>query len=422
MAEATAKGACSPPTKKQRTDDCSDAVDSTTDQGCVGDRDPHFLTSFKDFEVVRILNNDEEHKSVVVECQIKGKEGVAVAQLQKLPFNAQKLGDILSSGTTLKTLFQNDIYYNKTALVPPDLNEMKATIIYPAEEKHILRYEKQPSSFIQETPQLYREVTKRFIETSSLGKEVPHRRKRKRKRKIKHMMMKVLVSLERTLDIHKCFTHNHQHETEENNKTNSMVSPQPQMNEDNRQMQNSHILPDHQRAEEKSNTQLQWIYNILDHKKEVDRIVFEDPDPDTGFILLPDLKWTGEQMEDLYLQAIVRRRDITCLRELDASHLPLLKNLLEKGSAAIKEKYGIPAHKLRVYLHYQPSFYHLHVHFSALSFEAPGTWAGKAHLLSSVISNIETCSDHYQKVTLPYTLKDNAPLSAMFKAHGYFSE
>lgn len=42
--------------------------------------------------------------------------------IQKLPFNAQKLGDILSSGTTLKTLFQNDIYYNKTALVPPDLN------------------------------------------------------------------------------------------------------------------------------------------------------------------------------------------------------------------------------------------------------------------------------------------------------------
>ncbi|MPC17645.1 m7GpppX diphosphatase-like [Portunus trituberculatus] len=336
MAEATAKGACSPPTKKQRTDDCSDAVDSTTDQGCVGDRDPHFLTSFKDFEVVRVLNNDEERKSVVVECQIKGREGVAVAQLQKLPFNAQKLGDILSSGTTLKTLFQNDIYYNKTALVPPDLNEMKATVIYPAEKKHILRYEKQPSSFIQETPRLFREVTKRFIETSSFSKE--------------------------------------------------------------------------------------WIYNILDHKKEVDRIVFEDPDPDIGFILVPDLKWTGEQMEDLYLQAIVRRRDITCLRELDASHLPLLRNVLEKGSTAIKEKYGIPAHKLRVYLHYLPSFYHLHVHFSALSFEAPGTWAGKAHLLSSVISNIETCSDHYQKVTLPYTLKDNTPLSAMFKDHGYFSE
>lgn len=39
---------------------------------------------------------------------------------------------------------------------------------------------------------------------------------------------------------------------------------------------------------------------------------------------------------------------------------------------AIMEKYGIPAHKLRIYIHYLPSFYHLHVHFTALSFDAPG--------------------------------------------------
>ncbi len=31
----------------------------------------------------------------------------------------------------------------------------------------------------------------------------------------------------------------------------------------------------------------QWIYNILDHKKEVDRIIFEDEDPVNGFVLLP---------------------------------------------------------------------------------------------------------------------------------------
>ncbi|XP_050736336.1 m7GpppX diphosphatase-like [Eriocheir sinensis] len=336
MAEATPKGDnSSPPHKKQRTDDCSDAVDSTTDQGCVGDRDPAFLTSFQDFQIVRILSHDEQHKSVVVKCCIKGREGDAVVQLQKLPFNTDKLEDILSSGTSLRTLFQNDIYYNKTALVPPELNEVKATVIYPAKKKHIQRYETHPSSLIHETPQLYEEVTKRYIETSSFSKE--------------------------------------------------------------------------------------WIYNILDHKKESDRIVFEDPDADTGFILVPDLKWTGEQMEDLYLQAIVHRRDLGCLRDLTAKHLPLLRNMQEKGSAAIKEKYGIPAHKLRVYLHYLPSFYHLHVHFTALSFEAPGTWVGKAHLLSSVISNLETCSEYYQRATLPYTLKDNSPLSAMFEEKGYFS-
>ena len=34
---------------------------------------------------------------------------------------------------------------------------------------------------------------------------------------------------------------------------------------------------------------LQWVRNILEHKAETDRILFEDPDPENGFILLPDL-------------------------------------------------------------------------------------------------------------------------------------
>lgn len=40
----------------------------------------------------------------------------------------------------------------------------------------------------------------------------------------------------------------------------------------------------------------QWVYNILQKKAEVERIVYEDPDPDTGFILLPDFKWNQKQV------------------------------------------------------------------------------------------------------------------------------
>ncbi|PVU85385.1 hypothetical protein BB559_001098 [Furculomyces boomerangus] len=36
-------------------------------------------------------------------------------------------------------------------------------------------------------------------------------------------------------------------------------------------------------------SRIQWVYNILDHKAESERIIFEDKDPQTGFILLPDL-------------------------------------------------------------------------------------------------------------------------------------
>jgi m7GpppX diphosphatase len=43
-------------------------------------------------------------------------------------------------------------------------------------------------------------------------------------------------------------------------------------------------------------TAIQWVYNILDKKKEVERLLFEDPDPELGFMLHPDLKWDQTQV------------------------------------------------------------------------------------------------------------------------------
>jgi m7GpppX diphosphatase len=39
----------------------------------------------------------------------------------------------------------------------------------------------------------------------------------------------------------------------------------------------------------RGNGRLNWVYNILEHKAESDRIIVEDSDPKEGFILLPDL-------------------------------------------------------------------------------------------------------------------------------------
>lgn len=39
---------------------------------------------------------------------------------------------------------------------------------------------------------------------------------------------------------------------------------------------------------------------------------------------------------------------------------------------AITGKYGLEKSQQRIYLHYQPSFYHLHVHFTSLQFTPPG--------------------------------------------------
>jgi m7GpppX diphosphatase len=76
------------------------------------------------------------------------------------------------------------------------------------------------------------------------------------------------------------------------------------------------------------------VYNILNKETEADRIIFEDADPDIGFILLPDMKWDRQDTTALYLQAIIHRRDIKSIRDLDQSHLPLLRNILEKGKVS----------------------------------------------------------------------------------------
>ena len=81
---------------------------------------------------------------------------------------------------------------------------------------------------------------------------------------------------------------------------------------------------------------IDWVYNILEHKKESERIVYEDLDPETGFVLLPDFKWSCKQIEDLYLLAIVQRRNLKSIRDLNHRHLPLLEKLWKDGTRAIQ--------------------------------------------------------------------------------------
>uniref|UniRef100_A0A672KCK8 m7GpppX diphosphatase n=2 Tax=Sinocyclocheilus grahami TaxID=75366 RepID=A0A672KCK8_SINGR len=162
----------------------------------------------------------------------------------------------------------------------------------------------------------------------------------------------------------------------------------------------------------------QWVHNILEKKAEADRIVFEDPDPDTGFVLLPDFKWDQKQLQDLYLIAIVHRRDVKSLRDLTSEHLPLLTNIRSKGEDAIQQQYGIPQRKLRMYLHYQPSYYHLHVHFTSLEFDAPGCRVERAHLLSDVIQNLQADSSYYRNRSLAFPLRADDGLLLRFKEAG----
>ena len=87
---------------------------------------------------------------------------------------------------------------------------------------------------------------------------------------------------------------------------------------------------------------IQWVYNILEGTKEADRVILQDQSDETGFTLLPDLKWDQDQVEQLYCVAIARRRDIGSLRDLTTEHLPLLKNIMDSSCSIIKVRFHSP--------------------------------------------------------------------------------
>ncbi len=60
---------------------------------------------------------------------------------------------------------------------------------------------------------------------------------------------------------------------------------------------------------------------------------------------------------------------------------------MDAPTQAIEQRHGIQPHQLRMFVHYQPSYYHFHVHFchTGLGNNGPGAAVGKAHLLDDII-------------------------------------
>lgn len=293
---------------------------------------------FSGFRVKKVLRESARDKIIFLHGKVNetsededGEDAVVI--LEKTPFQVEQVAQVLAGSPELQLQFSNDIYSTFQLFPPRPLTDVKATVVYPATEKHLQKYLRQDLRLVCETGADYKSVTLPHLETQSLS--------------------------------------------------------------------------------------VQWVYNILDKKAEADRIIYENPDPADGFVLIPDLKWNQKQLDDLYLIAICHRRGVRSLRDLTAEHLPLLRNILQEGQDAIQQRYQVPADRLRVYLHYLPSYYHLHVHFTALGFEAPGTAVERAHLLAQVIENLEQDPAYYQHRSLTFALRADDPLLQLLqKAHG----
>jgi m7GpppX diphosphatase len=120
---------------------------------------------------------------------------------------------------------------------------------------------------------------------------------------------------------------------------------------------------------------LNWVFNILEGRTEQEDVLYREFGTE-GFLILPDLNWDRKTIESLHLLGLVERRDLWSVRDLKKEHVEWLKHMREKlVTAAIQLYPQIEGDQIKLYVHYQPTYYHFHVHVVHVQLEAGGTQA-----------------------------------------------
>lgn len=167
---------------------------------------------------------------------------------------------------------------------------------------------------------------------------------------------------------------------------------------------------------------LNWVFNILDGKTEQEDVILRahssqaaSQADDQGFLILPDLNWDRKTLTSLHLLGLVERRDIWSVRDLKKKHVPWLHSMRHKLLDAATSLYpSIDEDQIKLYVHYQPTYYHFHIHVVHVMLEAGATQAtGKAMGLDNIISQLEIMVDEeagMDQVSLTYTLGEASDL------------
>ncbi|KAK7510920.1 HIT-like domain-containing protein [Phyllosticta citriasiana] len=290
------------------------------------------------FRLERLLNQDQAGRRISLLGSIQSKPAILIAERAAFSIEANHLKNFNASLSNVQNLGANDIYFWFLARAASDSNssnqpaDLKLNLIYPCTEKHIKKYSQQGIRLISETPEIYKNHVRPYIEK--------------------------------------------------------------------------------QRGEGR----LDWIFNIVEGRTEQEDVFYREHGEE-GFLVLPDLNWDRKTMTSLHLLGLVERRDIWSVRDLQKRHVTWLKHMRERLLEATVKLYPeLEKDQLKLYVHYQPTYYHFHIHIVHVALEAGATQAtGKALGLENVISQVENIvgtdeSAGMSDVSLTYTVGEASEL------------
>lgn len=139
-----------------------------------------------------------------------------------------------------------------------------------------------------------------------------------------------------------------------------------------------------------------WIYNIIDDISEQESILYRDD----KCIVFMNYFWDGKDIDKMQLLCMPVDRSLRSIRSLDASHICLLEHMKQVTLQVIREKYEVSEEYIRMYFHYEPSTYHLHIHFVNIAANEGHSSVEYSHELNSVMFNLSIMSDYYKVAKL----------------------
>ncbi|MCJ1250873.1 hypothetical protein MMC30_008101 [Trapelia coarctata] len=179
-----------------------------------------------------------------------------------------------------------------------------------------------------------------------------------------------------------------------------------------------YVRPYMQRKREEG--RLNWVYNIIEGRTEQEDIILRQStdlgNDREGFLLLPDMNWDRKTMGSLRILGLVERRDLWSLRDLRRRDVGWLRRMMEKIEESVEKIYGVERDMLKLYVHYQPTYYHFHIHITTTSHDPSATQATlKAFSLPNLIAQLETLApecDSLGDTSITYTIGEASELWA----------
>lgn len=139
-------------------------------------------------------------------------------------------------------------------------------------------------------------------------------------------------------------------------------------------------------------TKEQWVYNILDGISEQNKIIYKDK----HIVITPNYTWDGINILKMHLLVFPYDKNLHTIRHLNHTNIELLTHIKTKTLQIIKSTYGFDSDIVKMFIHYAPSTYHLHVHFVLVSNLDVNSSTEYSHDLDTVINILKIKSDYYQ--------------------------